>query len=82
MKLADIKAGDLLIAGDGFDCLDKGAVREVKVGTDRGLFIDCRRGRHYLDGELVGFLKAEPDDPCHGPDDRWCPSCGLGGSKL
>src|SRR6478672_3504725 len=23
-------------------------------------------------------LQSEPDDPCHGPQDTVCPSCGLG----
>ncbi len=36
--------------------------------------------------ELAALASASPQkeddvDPCHGPDDRWCPSCGLGGSK-
>jgi hypothetical protein len=29
--------------------------------------------------EYDGAEDDKDGDPCHGPDDRWCPSCGLGG---
>ena len=29
----------------------------------------------------VASQQDQNEDPCHGPEDRWCPSCGLGGLK-
>lgn len=41
----------------------------------------CKRDR--LDGlDAVADLlqgKVDEREPCHGPDDRYCPTCGLGG---
>jgi len=28
---------------------------------------------------LLNALRNARAEPCHGPDDRWCPVCGLGG---
>ncbi|WP_370677595.1 hypothetical protein [Pleomorphomonas sp. PLEO] len=59
--LADLKAGDVVSADGGFDCLAEGP--HVVEKDDHGLFIKCREGNHYLDGQedddgnLVGISK-------------------------
>jgi hypothetical protein len=62
MKFSDLKAGDEVIADAGFDCLRAGT---HKVESDSaGLFIPCKKGRHYLsgqegdDGDLIGLSRA------------------------
>ena len=70
LKLSDIKAGDYLIADEGFTCLHKGDVRIVisdSVGVQHcaDLYVECSRGKHHLDGQLdyedqqtiVGFVR-------------------------
>lgn len=70
MKLADVRAGDMLIADGGFSCLEAGP-HEVKADPKGELFIDCADGGHYLsgqedqNGELVGLEKRD-----HHPVDR------------
>lgn len=66
MKLADIKIGDCVCLDGGFTCMKSGLQR-VK-GDERGLYIPCDDGRHYLDGqedeegaELVGISPAQQD---------------------
>lgn len=63
MKLADIKAGDHVLADAGFTCVKAGPhlVEESKLG----LYICCDHGEHYLDGQedepggdLVGLSAA------------------------
>lgn len=47
----DVKRGTILIADDGFTCLTNG--QECEVMRDAwGLFVHCRDGEHYLDGQL------------------------------
>jgi hypothetical protein len=60
MKLSELKAGDVLIADDGFTCLRAGP--HTVEASENGLFIKCDVGRHFLTaqedretGELVGF---------------------------
>lgn len=32
--------------------------------------------------DVRAVLEGEVDsEPCHGPEDAWCPSCGLGGTR-
>lgn len=57
----DLKEGDVIVADAGFDCIKPG---EYIVKDERGeLFIDCCKGRHWLDGSrgagglLVGFIR-------------------------
>lgn len=52
MKLTDIKAGDAVITDDGFTCMPS---KRTKVREDDiGLYVPCRSGKHYLDGQLDG----------------------------
>lgn len=63
MKFADLKAGDKLVADNGFLCLEAGQVVEVHVDGEE-LFVVCRSGKHALSGQwdaqgnLVGFSPA------------------------
>lgn len=61
MKLDEVKAGDTIIADGGFPCM-RGA--KVVEADDKGLFVPCDEGKHYLDGqedapgaELVGLSR-------------------------
>jgi hypothetical protein len=50
--VANVKAGTRLIADGGFPCLIEGEVCAVEQDEERGLYVACSRGRHYLDGQL------------------------------
>ena len=60
----DTKVDDILITDGGFTCLPKNAHLTVKEDKD-GLYILCRAGKHYLDGQLddkgnyVGLIHKE-----------------------
>ncbi|HEV2674433.1 MAG TPA: hypothetical protein VGV37_07820 [Aliidongia sp.] len=54
MKLCDVKPGDKLVADHGFMCLRAGATVEVAADDKGTLYVPCKRGRHYLDGQLDG----------------------------
>jgi len=61
-KLAELKAGDVVVADDGFTCLPTGPHTVYEWG---GLYVNCNKGRHYLthdDGELIGFRKEQKDE--------------------
>lgn len=64
LRLTDVKPGDILITDRGFTCMDKGQHLTVRLSR-HGLWIPCRVGRHYLDGQededgfLVGLTKHE-----------------------
>ena len=47
----ETKAGSVVQVDEGFTCIETGAQRTVKAGKE-GLYIDCRCGEHYLDGQL------------------------------
>ncbi|MGE0725887.1 MAG: hypothetical protein AB7O45_16045 [Alphaproteobacteria bacterium] len=50
--LAELKAGDVLVADARFTCIDAGA-RVTVEATERGaLFVACADGRHLLDGQV------------------------------
>lgn len=65
-----VKVGDKLECDPGFTCVARGAVRIVKRDTSirgfGGLYIDCKDGQHFLDGqlgddgELDGMYPAQP----------------------
>jgi hypothetical protein len=62
LALDEVKPGDRLVADGGFTCISDGEVLVVET-DDLGLFVPCRAGRHYLDGQedvdgrLIGFRR-------------------------
>lgn len=50
-KAADVQAGTKLVPDAGFTCMEAGKIVEV-AKDERGLFVPCSHGRHYLDGQL------------------------------
>jgi hypothetical protein len=52
VKASDVKAGDVIVADGGFDCLSAGA--HVVEADTTGLFVRCSSGTHHLDGQLNG----------------------------
>lgn len=46
-----VKKGTLLRCDDDFTCIRAGTVVKVRESKE-GLWIPCRSGRHYLDGQL------------------------------
>lgn len=48
-------------------------VKDEHIGNSMSAFINVWLSREYAEYET---------DPCHGPDDAWCPVCGLGGDTL
>jgi hypothetical protein len=68
VKLEDLKAGDKIVADNGFTCLAAGShiVREVEDKDGKpSLAVQCADGWHWLDGQkdpdgyLTGFLRGE-----------------------
>lgn len=56
-----LKAGDTIKVDDGFTCIKKWTTHIVQE-NESGLFIKCKDGNHYLDGQLnekfyVGIYK-------------------------
>ncbi len=49
VRMADLKAGDVLIADAGFSCIPEGEV--IVNGDEAGLYFECAEGRHRLDGQ-------------------------------
>ena len=47
-----IKKGDKLIPDEGFDCMSPKQEYAVKMDTIGELYVSCKCGRHYLDGQL------------------------------
>lgn len=65
MKLTDLEPGDKIAGFENFGCIPDRAIRTVQR-DDTGLFVHCRSGHHYLDGqtdesgEIIGlFLHTE-----------------------
>lgn len=53
LKLADVKAGDILITDAGFSCMKAGAEHVVRADEKDGkLYVSCNDGRHFLDGQV------------------------------
>lgn len=68
IKLDDVKPGDKLVCDAAFTCADPGFAYAVRRDEKTGeLFINCRSGRHYLDGQkqddgtLAGMARATND---------------------
>lgn len=63
-KENEIKAGDTVIADDGFTCIKDNARLKVNKDKKSELYVKCGCGRHYLAGQLddgdtyIGFTKA------------------------
>lgn len=51
-RIAEVKAGDTLLADGGFTCMSEGIVTVEE--DDDGLFVRCGEGKHYLDGQAEG----------------------------
>jgi len=57
-----IKSGEILIADDGFFCINNNQLCTVQEENNR-LFVKCSHGKHFLDGqvddprtgEIIGF---------------------------
>jgi hypothetical protein len=49
-RLDGLKVGDTLFADDGFTCMRPGVLSVKQDG--HGLYVKCRDGHHYLDGQL------------------------------
>lgn len=51
-----IRAGDFVVTDDGFTCMKEGVRKKVmrnpKIRGIGGLYIACRCGGHYLEGQL------------------------------
>jgi hypothetical protein len=61
MNIGDVKPGMKLRVEGGFGCMKRGAEVIVKVDEQGFPFVPCRRGGHWLagqvgeGGELIGF---------------------------
>jgi hypothetical protein len=49
---SSVKEGTLLVPDGRFTCMKANAARHVKLSEDGGLYVECRCGRHYLDGQF------------------------------
>jgi hypothetical protein len=49
--LKTLKPGDRLFTDGGFTCMPDGELKIVRR-DENGLYVPCRRGKHYLDGQL------------------------------
>lgn len=64
--LADVAAGTRLVPDDGFDCLAEGETITVQADRAGRLYLPCRCGQHFLDGQsddgvtLIGLRLAVP----------------------
>ena len=50
-QVSETKVGSIVIPDGDFGCMDEAIASVVKEDKD-GLYIKCREGRHYLDGQL------------------------------
>jgi len=50
-KVSEVKAGTKLKADGDFTCIKENAVLTVEE-NDGGLFVPCKEGHHYIDGQL------------------------------
>ena len=54
LKYSDLKAGDQLMGFEGWECIPASAVRTVFEDEDGDLYLRCKQGKHYLDGQIQG----------------------------
>lgn len=52
VRLDELKPGDRLTGFRWWGCVPERAVRTVKCTHDGELFVRCKEGAHYLDGQL------------------------------
>jgi hypothetical protein len=52
--VSKVSKGTILYTDDGFTCIGKDARREVQEDEEGCLWISCKCGRHYLDGQIEG----------------------------
>lgn len=52
-KVSDVKEGDRLEVDGDFTCMKNGSVYTV-CKDESGLFVLCKAGGHYLDGQIEG----------------------------
>jgi hypothetical protein len=65
MRLDQLSAGDMVLADNGFTCLETGSY-VVQADEDGRLYIPCSHGKHYIDGqvsfsdenEIIGLTKS------------------------
>ena len=50
-KVDEVKRGSFLIADGGFTCMEPGR-KKVMANAEGDLYVRCREGRHYLDGQI------------------------------
>jgi hypothetical protein len=50
-RLSELKAGDMIQAAEDFGCIKADAFLLVKE-NEYGLYIDCDKGGHHLEGHL------------------------------
>lgn len=51
MKISDVNPGDFVKTDNGFTCMSEGEIKKVQK-DNVGLFIECKEGKHYLDGQI------------------------------
>jgi len=61
IRLRDLRPGDRVTGSAGWTCIGAGAVRVVQRGQ-RGLFVACSQGRHYLEFQCMNFFDGGEDD--------------------
>jgi hypothetical protein len=57
-RLSEVKEGDEVTFDGGFTCLEEGDVQPV-YKDDKGFYVLCKQGQHYLDGQLDHVHKTD-----------------------
>ena len=60
LTVEQVKKGLHIECDDGFDCIKKNSVKIIESDENGELYVPCKAGRHYLDGQLeqdifIGF---------------------------
>lgn len=50
-RLCNLQVGDIIRVDDGFSCMKKWSLKEVKSDKLGFLYIECKKGNHYLTDE-------------------------------
>ena len=51
MKLSDLKVGDKITGMELWGCVPKHTTRTIKIDENGELFVNCRWGKHFFDGQ-------------------------------